>query len=600
MELTLEAWFTLGILISVFVALVWNWAPPDVLFLGSTVLLAGTGIITAEEAFAGFSNHGMLTVAMLFIAAAGLRETGVLEWIGHYVLGGATTERSVLFRLSLVILPLSAFLNNTPIVAMFVPIVLVWCRRNETSPSKLLIPVSYLAILGGTCTLIGTSTNLVIHGLMKESGRPALENGLAMFELAWVGVPYALIGMVYLLVFAPRLLPERKELLEQLGDTRREYLAEMLVAPGCRLAGKTVFEGGLRNLPGLFLIEIDRNGTMIAPVSPDDKVEVGDRLVFTGVVSSIIELEKIPGLVPAADPAYEVAPQAQRGRQLVEAVVSESSPLIGKSIREADFRASYNAAVVAVHRGGQRVETKVGAIRLRPGDTLLLQTRPHFQRAHRNDSGFYLISNVDEWRPIRWDRAWPALGIFALLITLMTTGMVNTLVAATASAVLMVGFGCLSAGDARRSIDWQVLITIAAAFGVGTALEKSGVAEALASVLVNATAPLGIVATLAAVYLAGWLVTELITNNAAAVLLFPICLKTAEVANADPRPFLIALVLAASASFVTPIGYQTNMMVYGPGGYRFLDFARIGLPLHVVLWIVAVILVPIFWPPLPT
>ncbi len=599
MELAIEAWFTIGLVAAVFIALVRNLAPPDVLFVGASSVLAFVGIITVEEAFRGFSNHGMLTVAMLFIAAAGLRETGVLEWVGQHILGSATSQSGVLIRLALVVLPLSAFLNNTPIVAMFVPIVLVWCRRNEVSPSKLLIPVSYLAILGGTCTLIGTSTNLVVHGLMRESGRPGLVDGLAMFEIAWVGVPYALIGTLYLLVFGPRLLPERKELLEQLGETRREYLAEMLVTPGCRLAGRTVTEGGLRNLPGLFLIEIDRNGAMLAPVSPDDQIEAGDRLVFTGVVSSIIELEKIPGLVPAADPAYEVTPQAQRGRQLVEAVVSESSPLIGKTIREADFRATYGAAVVAVHRGGQRVENKVGAIRLRPGDTLLLQTRPHFQRAYRNDSAFYLISNVDEWRPIRWDRAWPALVIFGLLIIMMTTGLVTTLVAASMGAVLMVGLGCLSTGDARRSIDWQVLVTIAAAFGVGTALEKTGVASSLAGGLVSLTEPLGIVATLAAIYLAGWLVTELITNNAAAVLLFPICLKTAELSGADPRPFLIALVLAASASFVTPIGYQTNMMVYGPGGYRFLDFARIGLPLHLVLWVVAIILVPIVWPPFP-
>ncbi len=325
-------------------------------------------------------------------------------------------------------------------------------------------------------------------------------------------------------------------------------------------------------------------------------IHVNDRLVFTGVVSSIVELEKIPELVPMADPAYEVSPRQQRQRRLCEAVVSENSPLIGKTIRDADFRASYGAAVVAVHRGGHRVEKKIGDIALYPGDTLLLQTTPNFLRAYRNDPAFYLVSGVEEWRPLRRDRAWIAGLLFLTLLVLMTTGLVPTLIAATLVAVFMVAMGCISAGEARRSVEWQVLVTIAAAFGVGTALQNSGAATAIATTLVSATEAWGAIAALAAIYLLGSILTELITNNAAAVLLFPFCLETARLYDVSPRPFLIALVLSASASFMTPIGYQTNMMVYGPGGYRFADFLKVGGPLNLLLWIVAVILIPFFWP----
>ncbi|MBW3541729.1 MAG: anion permease [Planctomycetes bacterium] len=587
-----DAWLTLGVVAVVLAGLVRNLAPPDLLFLGATAVLATAGVITTDEAFAGFSNSGMLTVAMLFVVAAGLRETGVLDHVGHWMLGRAKTERDVVVRMALIVLPMSAFLNNTPIVAMFLPVVLDWCRQHEVAPSKLLIPLSFLTILGGTCTLIGTSTNLVVHGLMIENGM----EGLGLFEIGLVGLPYAVIGFVWLYVAGPKILPERKELAEQLGETRREFLVEMLVQPRCRLVGQTVEQAGLRHLPGLFLIEIDRDSGTVAPAGPDDVIAAGDRLVFTGVVSSIIELEKIPGLVPTADPDYDVAPRQQRRRRMCEAVVSNSSPLIGKTIRDAEFRAAYGAAVVAVHRGGRRIARKIGDIRLRAGDTLLLQVRSHFIRTHRNDPAFYLVSDVGEWRPLRRDRAWLALGVLVALIVLMTTGAVSTLLAATLAAVAMVGFGCISSGDARQSIEWQVLVTIAAAFGVGAALENSGAAAAIAGAVVEATRGWGAVAAIAAVYLVGSLMTAVITNNAAAVLLFPFCLETAKQLGVSPRPFLIALILSASASFITPVGYQTNTMVYGPGGYRFSDFLRIGGPLNFVLWVVAILLIQVFWP----
>lgn len=589
-----ESWhmaLTLGVVAVIFGALVRGTAPPDILFVGATLVLTLLGVITPVDAFAGFSNPGMLTVAFLFVVAAGLRETGVLDALGRQVLGSTKTERGLISRLAAIVLPMSAFLNNTPVVAMFVPVLVSWSRKHRISPSKVLMPLSFLTILGGTCTLIGTSTNLVVNGMIVSSGMPSM----GLFEIASVGVPYAIIGTIYLLTVGQKLLPDRKEMLEQLGESRREFLVEMLVQPNCRLIGQTIEQAGLRHLPGLFLIEIDRGGETIGPVDPFDVVKEGDRLTFTGVVSSIVELERIVGLVPASDPSYEVSPSAQRRRRLSEAVISSNSPLIGKTIRDADFRAAYGAAVVAVHRGGARVEKKIGDIRLRPGDTLLLQTQPHFRRAHRNDPAFYLVSDVKEWRPLRRDRAIPAFVAFVALLAMMTTGVIPVHVAAGLAAVAMVAMGCLSSGDANASIEWQVLVTIAASFGLGTALDKSGAAASIAETMVSSIEGWGPIAALAGIYLIGSLMTEVITNNAAAVLLFPICVETAKLYDVSPRPFLVALMLAASASFMTPIGYQTNMMIYGPGGYRFSDFLRVGAPLNFLLWGVAVLLIPMFW-----
>lgn len=588
----ISAWFTLALILTLFILLLKDSAPPDLAFLGVSALLALFGIISPEEAFSGFSNPGVLTVAALFVVAAGLRATGVLDQIGHYLFGKVEDDSGLFAKLGFVVVPMSAFLNNTPIVAMFLPPTIEWARRNRISPSRVLLPLSYLAIFGGTCTLIGTSTNLVVDGLMQKEGM----KGMGLFEIGTLGLPYVAVGYIYLLTLGKRLLPDRKELLEQLDESRRDYLLEMLIQPECRLVGQTVEQAGLRNLPALFLIEIDRQGESIGPVAPDEVLYAGDRLVFTGVVSSIIELEKIPGLIPAVDPTYEVASFVGRGRRLCEAVVSQSSPLVGRSIREADFRATYGAAVVAVHRGGSRVEKKVGDIRLRPGDTLLLQTGSHFVRAHRNNPAFYLVSNVSDWRPLRRERAWMAMLIFLGLVGLMTFQIVSTVVASVAAAVGMVALGCISSGDARRSIEWQVLITIAAAFGVGTALEKTGLAASLADFLVAHTALWGPLAALAVFYIIVSLFTELITNNAAAVLLFPVALEVARIAEVSPRPFVMCLALAASASFMTPIGYQTNMMVYGPGGYRFSDFLRVGAPLKLILLVVTILGAPLVWP----
>ncbi|MFO7974070.1 MAG: SLC13 family permease [Candidatus Hydrogenedentota bacterium] len=594
-----EAWFALGVVALIFTGLAMNFAS-DALLVGGVVALGLAGILSPTEMFEGFSNKGMLTVGALYIVTAGLRETGALQTLGNWVLGRARNEDSVLRRLT-GIAAMSAFLNNTPIVAMFIPIVENWCRKHQVSPSRLLIPVSYFSILGGTCTLIGTSTNLVVNGLMIEAVKtdPSLGDSLyeiGLFELGRVGLPYAVIGTAYLLLFGRFLLPKRMGAREQLDATSREYLANMRIEPGCRLAGKTVEEAGLRRLTGLFLIEIWRDDRLISPVGPTEVLEEGDILTFTGVVSNIVDLEKIAGLVPFVDEDYESQATARRHETLCEAVVSRTSPLINRNVREANFRARYNAAVVAVHRGGQRLQGRVGDIELQAGDTLLLQAGPHFAEAHRNNSDFFLVSGVQDSRAVRHDKTVIAFGLLGLLMLLMTTGAMQIVLAAFLVAGLMVATRCVSVFQARRSIDWQTLITIGAAFGLGTGLVNSGAVDVISDTVVAFMGPWGPRALLLGVYLMTTFFTEIITNNAAAALMFPFALAIAQGLGVDPRPFAMAIAFAASASFLTPLGYQTNLMVYGPGRYNLRDFVRIGLPLNLALMTTAIILVPIAWP----
>lgn len=589
-----EAWLTIAVTLGVLIALAQE-RPADLVFMAALVILTLAGVLDVETAFRGFISNSLLMVAALFVITAGLKETGVVDMIGQRVLGPAQTEFGGLLAITMFTVVTSAFLNNTPIVAMLIPVVINWCRKHHVAPSRLLIPLSFTTILGGCCSRIGTSTNLVVDGLIRQSKIKGLEP-MGFFEIGYAGVPCAVVGVIYLLSIGRRLLPQRKELMEQFGETRREYLVEMIVKPDCRLIGQTVEAAGLRRLPGLFLIEIDRRGAMLAPVSPDTLLEANDRLVFTGVVDTIVDLRRIQGLEPAGEMLDHRA-EEQRRRRLCEAVVSRSSPLIGKSVRDAQFRSHYNAAIVAIHRNGRRLTTKIGDVELEAGDTLLLQTGANFTQAHRNNPDFYLVSDVEGSRPPRHERWWVAVAIFiALLATMIFVGGDTAMLGAFAAGGLMILTRCISAAEARQSIEWPVLISIGASFGLGYALENSGAAGYLAGKLVAITQQFGPWATLAAIYFATMILNELVTNNGAAVLAFPFCIQAATQIGCDPRPFVMAVALASSFAFASPVGYQTHMMVFGPGGYRFADFVKVGVPLNILLWISGIVLIPLIWP----
>ncbi len=598
--MTWTAWFALVVTATVVIGLARNMAA-DALLWGAVIACGLVGILTPAEMFTGFANTGMLTIAALYVVAAGVRETGALDLVGRIFLRSVRTPGGVMFRMGLAVPMLSAFLNNTPVVAMFIPMLSSWCTKFRVSPSRLLIPLSYMSILGGMTTLIGTSTNLVVHGMMAEtvSVRPDLAQSLrpmGLFEIGALGLPCALLGIGYLLFFSPKLLPERMDMLEEIGSSPREYLVEMEVSPDCRLVGQHVEEAGLRHLHGLFLIEIIRDGELIAPVQPDHVIATGDVLTFSGVVNTIVELEKIPGLLPVADPDYEHEWSLQREKMLAEAVVSPTSPLIGQSIRDSNFRALYNAAVVAVHRGGSRLSKRLGDIVLQSGDTLLLQTGPHFEEAQRNNRDFFLVSSVGDSQSPRHDRAGLSLVLLLTLVGLLTTQVISTVVAAFLVAGAMIATGCISVSQARKSLELQTLFAIAGAIALGQALLNSGAVHVVAEATVTTLGNWGPVAVLAGIAVLTMLFTEVVTNTAAAALMFPLAVVTAIDLGVDPRPFVMVVALIASASFLTPIGYQTNLMVYGPGGYRFSDYARVGLPLSLLLLALATLGAPLVWP----
>ena len=586
----IQAWLTLAVLIAMIAAMAWEIAGPDVILMGGLVVLAAAGVLTPAETFAGFANESMLTVGALLVLSAALRDTGALEVTFGRIFGRTRSERVGLIRMMLPIASVSAFLNNTTIVAMMTPVVIDWAHRNRMSPARFLIPLSYATILGGVTTIIGTSTNLTVAGLMLQSKMEPM----GFFELAPVGIPVAVAGLAYLLWASPRLLPARKEPTEGLGEARREYTVAMIVELRSPLANRTVEDAGLRHLPGLFLVEIDRAGRVITPVGSDEVILESDRLVFAGVVDTIVDLSRIRGLVPATDD--ERPASADPGRRLIEAVVSHSSPLVGRSIRDASFRTVYDAAVIAVHRNGERVAGKIGDIVLRPGDTLLLQTAPGFLRVHRNSPDFYLVSELPGTENPRYDRAWVALFVLGALVAIVTLGWLPISIASFLSAGALVATRCITAAQARRSIEWSILIVIAAALGIGLAMEKTGVAAATASQLTRVVGDVGPVAALALVYFVTVVLTEAISNNAAAALMFPIAVATAAQLGVDARGFVMAVTVAASCGFATPIGYQTHLIVYGPGGYRFGDFVRVGLPLDVLCGVVAVTVIPYFFP----
>lgn len=584
---SLPIWFGAALVIGIVVLLAREVAPPDFVMLGAGVLAALVGLIKPATIFEGFADTSMLTVAALYVVAAAMRETGAVDTIGRWILGRARSERSVMWRMFAFVTPLSGFMNNTPLVAMMIPVLQGWCKKNNVAPSKLLMPLSIFTVLGGVCTLVGTSTNLVVQGFLNRNGLPPM----SMFDLTWVGLPLAFVGGLYLLFIGRRVLPERRDLIEQFDENKREYLVNLRIDPGCRLAGQTVEAAGLRHLQGLFLVEIIRDGEIITPVRPDRRLETGDVLTFTGLVDTIVELERIPGLVPAME--THMGPNAER--ELHEAVVSSTSPLVNRNIRDSEFRATYNAAVLAVHRGGERLKGRVGDIVLRPGDTLLLQTGPHFARAHRNDANFYLVSAVEDARPVRHERALLAMGLLAGLIGLLSWGLAPVL-ASFLIAGLALLTRCIAPNTARQALDLQTLVTIAASFGVSEALEASGFVKFVADHAMQVSQALGPIAILCAIYVMASLMTEVLTNTAAAALMFPFALATAEQMQVSYVPFVMAVTYAASLSFLTPIGYQTNLMVYGPGGYRFTDFTRVGAPLNLLLTFLATLLIPVVWP----
>lgn len=598
-----EAWLTLGVVLLVLWALARNMAGSDVVLMTAALTLVSLGLASPKfpriaDVAASFGNEGVLTVAVLYVVAAALTETGGMALLTEPLLGHPKTVPGAQLRLCGTIVPISAFLNNTAVVSMFIPVVDQWCKRTGVSPSKLFIPLSYVTILGGVVTLIGTSTNLVVQAFMLNARRTDPTVPLfSMFTLTPVGLVCAVLGTVVIVITSRWLLPSRSSFRSDLADAR-QYMVEMQVEPGSGVDGSTIERAGLRRLPGSYLAAIERDGETIVAVGPEQVLRGNDRLVFVGVVDSVVDLQRIRGLMPATDQVMKLS-ASRLNRLLVEAVVSDTNPLVGKTIRDGRFRSRYDAAVIAVYRNGERLSGRIGDIVLKAGDTLLLQAANAFVERHRNSRDFFLIARIEESRPVRHDKAWIAIAIMLGMIlaaSFESRTHIGTLHAALIAAGLMGLTKCVSAGQARRSIDVPVLVAIAAALVIGKSIETTGLAAAWAQRLIGASSAFGPSAVLASVYLLTMVLTEFIPNNAAAALAFPIAYAAAHALGVNLMPFAVSVAIAASAGFAIPFGYQTHLMVLGPGGYRFGDFVRMGLALDVLCGIVTVTLAPIVYP----
>jgi di/tricarboxylate transporter len=587
--MTGDGWITVAVIVGMVVVMAANLAGPDLVLIAGVTLLLLTGIIEPTEAFTGFSNPAVITIAALFVVAAAVKETGGLDLAGRVVLGRPRSLAGGQLRMMFPVAALSSFLNNTPVVAMFVPLVTSWARRCNFSVSLMLLPLSYASILGGTCTLIGTSTNLVVAGLAHQ-WNPAIR--FEIFEIAQLGIPAVGIGMLFIVITSQRLLKDRQGALQDLGKAR-EYTIAMRVEKGSPVIGESIEEAGLRSLRGVYLYEIERGGRVLAAVPPSTVLREGDRLHFTGVVDSVVDLRK-QRIVPDTDQVDKLT--TRRDRRLVEAVIAAHSSLIAQTVRQSRFRTIYDAAILAVHRQGVRVtETKVGDIRLQAGDVLLIESHPDFAQARQRDPNFALIAEVEDSTPPRHDRAWLAAVILFLMVLVNASGAMNLMTASLTAAALMLLTRCLSGEEARRSIDWTVLIAIAAAFGIAIALQTSGAAQAIASRLIDLAAPFGKVGLLVALYVITAVLAGLITTKASAALMFPIAATAAEAQGIGLLPISYLTMIAAACAFATPIGFQTNLMVYGPGGYKYSDFLRLGLPLQALVGISTVTLISLLW-----
>jgi len=576
------------LLLTVIASLALTKIAADVVLMAAMSLLILTDILTPMEALSGFSNPGVMTIAILYVVASGLQETGAVQWIAHFLLGKPRSIRGAQQRLFAPTAFLSAFVSNTSVVSMFIPAIQDWAERLKIPASKLLMPLSYAAILGGTCTLIGTSTNLIIDGMLQRE----YDQHLNIFELAWVGLPITILGAIYLYFFGTRLLPVRQNVNQQIEQVR-EYCVEFQVLDEGVVAGNTISDAGLRHLRSGYLLEVRREDILLNSASASLQLKAGDVLTFIGAPETAKELRKIQGLAPATGSLHKLAVENHE-RCLVEVVIGADFSALNKTIRDSQFRSFYDAVVLSVSRSGERIPGKLGDIILQVGDTLLLEASEKFVSHYQYRRDFMLVSALNDSAPPDFSKARTALFILLGMVGLSATNVLSILEAGMLAAGAMIVTKCVTVSRARRSVDLRVLVVIAASFSMGLAMQKTGAAQLIAESLLPLTSISPFVA-LMVIYILTLVFTEFITNNAAAVLMFPIAVTVSEHIGVNHLPFIIAIMIAASASFITPLGYQTNLMVYGPGQYRFMDYVKLGLPLSLLVAATALSIIPRVW-----
>lgn len=599
--MTFEGYIVLGVLFITIIALAKEVMRPGLIFFSAAVVLMASGIITDKETLAGFSNKGMITIGILFLVSEGVRQSGILNRLAQTYL--PRRRGKMVFLIPRIMLPvsvLSAFLNNTPVVIIFAPIIKKWSEKLNLSSKKFLIPLSFATIFGGMCTLIGTSTNLVVHGLIIENGY----QGFSMFELGKVGVFIAVIGTIYMTIAGNKLLPGKKIIFNQRSTTEyKDYYYDILVPESSNLIGREIKNGRLKELNNLFVRNIERDGNIIEVQKGTFPIHANDKLLLAGKsdrLNYILNNDNVK--LSGIDLLKNVS---KKELKQYEAVIAPRFPAVGKTIPEFNFYEHYQAVVIAIHRNGERITSNMKGLKLKAGDNLVLLTTEKFIQNWGDSKIFYLTSYIRDYRTTGtfWKK-WLAFIVLMFMVIGTTVGKFisspgginfDMFYFAAIASILLVWMKIMPHQKYTKAISWDVLITIACAFALSKAMQNTGVAESIARSTINISKGFGPMGVLAALYLLTAIFTEIITNNAAAALVFPIALAAAQQLQVDPKPFFVTIAIAASASFSTPIGYQTNLIVQAIGNYRFSDYLKIGLPLNFISFILSMLLIPLFW-----
>lgn len=571
--------FVIAVIVLLFILLIRIRTHPAFLFAATLFLFFLTGMISARQLLSQFINPALVTLILVLQAAAVIEKTPITTWMSRLVFHSHSLSKS-LARLCLGVFPLSALMNNTAVVASFLgPLK----NNRQFPPAKLLLPLSYAAILGGTITLVGTSTNLVVNGLALEAGM----KGLGIFQFAYMGIPLCLGGFIYIVFFSKWLLPANGTAMK---ISRDNYFLEAQVLDNSAHIGKSVAANKFRNLQSLFLAELIRNDRLLSPVNPEEIIQAGDILVFVGDVHKVKDIQNFDRLA-----IFKEENIAMLRKNLREVVLSHSSSLLGKKVKTADFRAKFDAAVVAVRRGNKKLSGKIGSIRLEAGDTLLLAVGPDFGKRENLRNNFFLINRIRLQKLLSSRNSALAVTLFAAAIAASALNLLPLLNSLAILMFIYILMGFFRFEDIRANLNFDIIVLVGSALGISKVMLDSGSSALIANGIFFFVKDYGAFANLAGIYFLTMLLTQLVTNNAAAALVFPLAYSTALSLQVDPLPFVMAVAYGASASFLTPHGYQTNLMVFGPGNYKFSDFLKAGLPLMVIYSVITLVLLPVFF-----
>ncbi|MCS6805731.1 MAG: SLC13 family permease [Acidobacteriota bacterium] len=588
-----ETLFVIAVLLLAVVLFVTEKLSVDLVSLLVMALLLLSGIITPAEGLSGFSNAATITVGAMFVLSAGLFRTGAVNSLGVFV-SQVFQKNFLIAMLAVMVLVglLSAFINNTPVIAIFLPILLGVAKEMHISASKILMPISFASMFGGVCTLIGTSTNILVSSIAESHGLAPF----SMFELTPLGLIMFIVGATYMLLVGIRLIPNRRgegDLTE--AFSLNEYLTEIVLLPDGPSVGQPIKDTPLVHDLDITIVQIRRDSVVIHQPTGDVPLRAGDVLLVRCNLEKIRALQEREGIKLKPEAKWDDEHLMSDEYRLLEVVVAPNSPLVGSTLQRSNFRENYGGTVLAIRHHQQLLREKISDTVLRAGDVLLVAIHRARLNAFKR-SGHFITVSEQQTVEFRRDKSIVAVAIVFGVVLAATVKLSPIVVAAVSGAILLVLLGCLTMEEAYQAIEWRILFLLAGVLSLGTALEKTGAAQLISSYLVSTVGDLGLVALVSAFYLLTSLLTETMSNNATAALLAPIAISTAAALDVNPRPFLMAITFAASASFMTPVGYQTNTMIYGPGQYKFIDFVKVGGPLNLLFWLLATLLIPLIWP----